>query len=338
MNAIVGRCAMLLSTGSAAPILLVVMASAASSTQEYETAAEQYRRQFSEANPHGVRAVQRAGGELNAREFGAGNRSGGPSIVMMHGFPDSQHLYDLVIPPLAKTRHVITFDFLGWGDSDKPSGHRHDVSSLRKDLEAVVSAFDLRSVVLVVHDLSGQPGVDWALDNEERVSALVLLNTYYSSMAALKPPEAIARFSTPGLWRNLSVWGANRSDALWQRGVHKQISKFFATESARETFVPLFVHQALGIRSAFFGQNAVLRDEIANRDQLVPRLGQFRKPVRIVFGADDPYLNSSVAREFQRVFPGSELFLIGNAAHYVQLDQPARVAELILTSGLTSPR
>jgi haloalkane dehalogenase len=255
---------------------------------------------------------------------------------MMHGFPDNQHLYDLVIPILASTRHVITFDFLGWGESDKPSDHRHDVSSLRNDLEAVVSALNLRSVVVVIHDLSGQPGIDWALDNEDRVAALVLLNTYYSSMAGLKPPEAIARFSTPGLRRDLSVWGAGHSDAMWQRGVDDQISKFFASQSAREAFVPIFVHQALGIRPAFFGHNAGIRKEIARRDPLGPRLVNFHSPVRIVFGADDPYPNSSVANEFQQLCPGSELFLIANAAHYVQLDQPLRVAELILTSGSPS--
>ncbi len=301
---------------------------------EYAAFTEQYRRQFRDANPHVVRAAMRSDGlKASAREFGAANKNRAPTIVMMHGFPDSQHLYDSVIPPLAKTRHVITFDFLGWGDSDKPAGHKHDVSSLRRDLEAVVSAFDLRSVVLVVHDLSGQPGIDWALDNEERVSALVLLNTYYLSMAGLRPPEAIARFSTPGPWRDLSVWAANRNDAMWQRGVEEQIRKFFASQSARDTFVGVFVHQALGIRPAFFGQNAVLRDEITRRDQVAPRLKQFRKPVRIIFGADDPYLNQSVANEFHRLFPMSDLFLIGKAAHYVQLDQPAQVAELILTSG-----
>ncbi len=152
-------------------------------------------------------------------------------------------------------------------------------------------------------------------------------------MAGLKPPEAIARFSTPGLWRDLSVWGASRNDAMWQRGVEGQISKFLASRSARETFVPVFVHQALGIRPAFFGQNAVLRDEIARRDLVAWRLVQFRKSVRIIFGADDPYLNPTVANEFHRLFPASDLFLIADAAHYVQLDQPERVAELILTSG-----
>src|SRR6201987_2185870 len=37
------------------------------------------------------------------------------------GFPDNLHLYDRVLPDLSPARRVITFDFLGWGASDKPA-------------------------------------------------------------------------------------------------------------------------------------------------------------------------------------------------------------------------
>ena len=43
----------------------------------------------------------------------------GPAIVLMHGFPDDLHLYDRLVPELAG-RRVVSFDFLGWGASDKP--------------------------------------------------------------------------------------------------------------------------------------------------------------------------------------------------------------------------
>ena len=44
----------------------------------------------------------------------------GPAIVLCHGFPDNHHLYDRVVP-LLKGHEVVTFDFLGWGQSSKPS-------------------------------------------------------------------------------------------------------------------------------------------------------------------------------------------------------------------------
>src|SRR5262249_57269168 len=49
----------------------------------------------------------------------------GPPVVLMHGFPDSTHLYDRLVPYLAGRRPIVRFDFLGWGRSDKPAGYPH---------------------------------------------------------------------------------------------------------------------------------------------------------------------------------------------------------------------
>src|SRR5260370_543849 len=46
-----------------------------------------------------------------------------PTIVVMHGFPDNLHLYDRLLPHLSPPRRVVAFDFLGWGNSDKPPAY-----------------------------------------------------------------------------------------------------------------------------------------------------------------------------------------------------------------------
>jgi len=80
---------------------------------------------------------------------------------------------------------------LGWGDSGEPATHLNDAASQRADLAALVKTFEPRSVVLVVHDLSGQAGINWSLDNEPPTAGLVLLNTCYQAMQTLKAPEAV---------------------------------------------------------------------------------------------------------------------------------------------------
>jgi len=56
-----------------------------------------------------------------------------PATVLLHGFPDNLHLYDRLVPELAPRwlapRRVVTFDFLGWGASDKPAGHRYTAAN-----------------------------------------------------------------------------------------------------------------------------------------------------------------------------------------------------------------
>jgi pimeloyl-ACP methyl ester carboxylesterase len=71
-------------------------------------------------------------------------------------------------------------------------------------------------------------------------------------------------------------------------------------------------------------------DGVQSRTKMIPMLKEFRRPVRIIFGDADPSLNSGVARSFHEFFPGSELFLIPGARHFLQLDEPEQVARLIL--------
>src|SRR5262249_31093562 len=117
-----------------------------------------------------------------------------PPIVLMHGFPDNVHLYDRLAPCLSPPRRVVRFDFLGWGSSDKPSGYPYTAANHVGDLDAVITQLGLEQAVLVAHDASGIPTIDWALAHSERVTGLVLLNTYYCETPTLRRPEAIWLF------------------------------------------------------------------------------------------------------------------------------------------------
>src|SRR4029453_13778460 len=64
--------------------------------------------------------VQPSGHRIYVRDY----PGEGDPILLMHGFPDNLHLYDRVVPHLTPTRRVVTFDFLGWGASDKPASYR----------------------------------------------------------------------------------------------------------------------------------------------------------------------------------------------------------------------
>ncbi len=285
--------------------------------------------QFKIAQPHTEHTIVRKDGQrINAREFNSAKKGQGPTLVMMHGFPDNQHLYDLLIPQLAEY-HIVSFDFLGWGKSDKPQPHLCNVASQRTDLEAVILQLKLGQVTLVLHDLSGQSGIDWALDNEAQTAALVLLNTYYSPMDSLVAPEAIQFYATPSWIRDLAVWGATKSGGNFQNGVGGQLARFFSNAAVRDAFTPIITNNSVDIRPAFFSSTSVLWQELEARRAFVPRLQQFKKPVHIVFGADDPYLNPGVAQDFKRLLGNSSLDLIAQAGHYVQLDRAEELGRIL---------
>jgi pimeloyl-ACP methyl ester carboxylesterase len=274
--------------------------------------------------------VDRDGHRIYAREYPGQE----PAVVLLHGFPDDLHLYDRLLPHLHPPRRVVTFDFLGWGASDKPARYPYTAANQTGDLDAVIGQLGLGRVTVVVHDASGPPGINWALAHPERVAGLVLLNTYYCRMRGLRSPEAIWLFSTPLVRRVARPLSRLFGDLVFGRMYRWQIARFFRDPKVGEEFLPLLYQQFAASPSAheaFFGLNRDLRSALAAGTAKVPWLRRFGRPVRIVFGAADPYLNAGVARRFHQLFPTSELFLLPDARHYVQLDQPQQVARLILT-------
>ncbi len=262
------------------------------------------------------------------------SRGQDPVIVLMHGFPDDLHLYDRLVPCLSPLRRVITFDFLGWGTSEKPVGYPYTAANQVGDLDAVVEHFHLEQVVLVAHDASGPPAIDWALAHPERVAALVLLNTYYCFMPMLKSPEAIWLFSTPIVRNVARVVSRLFDNWLFRRMYWWQVGRFMRDAAAREEFVPLLYQQFAASPStqpAFFRLNEDLPVTVRDHTNRIPEMKAFARPVRIIFGESDPYLNAAVARRFHDLFPTSDLFLVPGARHYVQIDEPEEVARLILS-------
>jgi pimeloyl-ACP methyl ester carboxylesterase len=280
-------------------------------------------------------SVRRDHHRIHAREYPGTE----PAIILMHGFPDNLHLYDRLVPHLSPPRRVVLFDFLGWGLSDKPTGYPYTAANQVGDLDAVVTQLELEQVTLVAHDASGPPAIDWALTHPERVAGLVLLNTYYCDMPTLRRPEAIWLFSTPVVRSVAKPMARLFGYWLFRRIYWWQVGRFIRDADVRREFVPLLYQQfdaTPSARPAFFRLNEDLLPSVRSRAERIPRLREFRRPVRIIFGDADRSLNSGVARTFHELLLDSELFLIPGAQHFVQLDEPEQVARLILA--MPSPK
>ena len=110
-----------------------------------------------------TREVFRDGVRLAALEAGDPER---PTIVLIHGYPDTKELWDGVMAALAERFHVVAYDVRGAGASSAPRGAAaYDLEELGDDLLAVCDALAPGAKVhLAGHDWGGIQGWEFAID------------------------------------------------------------------------------------------------------------------------------------------------------------------------------
>ena len=117
--------------------------------------------------------------------------------------------------------------------------------------------------------------------SSEQIAALVLPNTCYCSIPALRPPEAIFVFSTPVIRSIARPISGMFRHLIFRRMYWWQVDQFFSDAEIRNQFVPLLYQQfdaTPGARAVFFRLNEDLQPTIRSRVQIVFKLKELRRP------------------------------------------------------------
>jgi haloalkane dehalogenase len=249
----------------------------------------------------------------------------GAPVLLLHGEPTWSFLWRRLIPQLvASGRRAVAPDLLGFGRSDKPeeigwySYDRHVAS-----VERLVEALDLSDLTLVVHDWGGPIGLRLAVEHEERVERLVVLDT---GIGGGRPPSELwLRFRE--VVRNL---GADVDPAR-------------LVESGTVAGLPDEVRAAYAMPFPTPGSKAGLRafPELVPAEPEHPNTGpmnrvrdalrSWTKPALVVWGAQDTVLPPAVADHFVELIPGARgPVLLEGAGHFLQEDQPDALAAAIV--------
>jgi haloalkane dehalogenase len=102
----------------------------------------------------------------------------GEPVVLMHGIPVSSFLYRKVVPLLAKSGlRAVAFDLPGLGLAAKPQGFDYTWSGLGRWTGEAIDALGIERCHLVLHDIGGPIGLEWALRHRDRVRSLTVLDT-----------------------------------------------------------------------------------------------------------------------------------------------------------------
>jgi pimeloyl-ACP methyl ester carboxylesterase len=101
-----------------------------------------------------------------------------PTLLLLHGFPTTSHMFRNLMPALAKEFHVVAPDYPGFGNSSMPKKSEFDYSfeNLAKVVEKFTDKLGMRRYALYLMDYGAPIGFRLAVHHPERVSALIVQN------------------------------------------------------------------------------------------------------------------------------------------------------------------
>src|SRR5690349_15018004 len=116
------------------------------------------------------------GQDLFYREAGSKDS---PTIVLLHGFPSSSHMFRDLIPQLADRFHVIAPDYVGFGYSDAPSAKQFEYTfdNLASYVEELLfKNLGLKQFSIYVQDYGAPIGYRIASKHPDAIQTIVVQN------------------------------------------------------------------------------------------------------------------------------------------------------------------
>lgn len=250
----------------------------------------------------------------------------GAPVLLLHGEPTSSYLWRNVIPPIVATgrRRAVAPDLIGFGSSDKPadigwySYDRHVAS-----VERLVETLDLRGLTLVVHDWGGPIGLRFAVEHEDLVERVVILDT---GIGGGRPPsDTWLRFRDVVRTMGSAIDPVRLIESGTVNGLD---------DEARAAYGAAFPTPESKAGVLAFPELVPAEPDHPNTapmNRVRDALRSWTKPTLVIWGAEDAALPPALAHGFSELIPGAgEPVIVEGAGHFLQEDKPEEVAAAIL--------
>ncbi|WP_028009234.1 alpha/beta fold hydrolase [Solimonas flava] len=255
---------------------------------------------------------------------------GDEALLLLHGFPTASWDYEGLWPGLCKRfGHVIAFDLLGLGFSDKPYPHRYGVAEQADLAERLLAARGVRRVHLLAHNY----GVCIA---QELLARAIERRAAGAAAPGTQPLSAV--FLNGGLFPEASR--QRRAQHLLRSPFGPLLARLSGPRFFARSFLPLFgaqtrpglieLHDYWTLITLSQGQR-VLRDLLGYVDE---RRQQRRRwsgalldagvPMRFICGAQDPVAGPAMAARYRELVPSPDVVMIDAAGHYPHVETPDR--------------
>ena len=240
--------------------------------------------------------------------------SGEPTVILLHGGMLDRRMWDEQFELLAKTYRVLRYDADAHGNSILPPDAYWDSLNLRE----LLNGLGIERAVLVGLSLGGKTAIDLALENPERVEAIVAVSSGLSGY----------RFTSDFYLEQKDVmiqaWKAGEFDVVvesfqrcWTDGPYRAPED--VDPEIREKVRSMARN---GLEHAMEGR---MIDPPA-----IDRLGELELPMLVVVGELDMPGIREIADMVVAANPNAELVVVPDVAHMVNMEAPGRFNDLLL--------
>jgi pimeloyl-ACP methyl ester carboxylesterase len=259
----------------------------------------------------------------------AGDKENTPTILLLHGFPTSSHMFRNIIPALADKFHLVAPDYPGFGYSSMPSldEFEYTFDHIADIVDKFITKIGVEKYSLYVMDYGAPVGFRLAVKHPEKIEALIVQNgnAYV---------EGLGEF-----WEPLRAFWVDPSEKN-----KNALRKFLTIESTRWQYThgvkneyaispDNWIHDQLLLDRP--GNNEIqlqlFNDYKSNPSQYPQWQEYFRKyqpPTLVVWGKNDVIFQKEGAIPYQRDLKNVQIHLL-NTGHFALEEEGDLIAKLI---------
>ncbi|HYV55380.1 MAG TPA: alpha/beta hydrolase [Chitinophagaceae bacterium] len=236
-----------------------------------------------------------------------GDEQGTP-VIFLHGYSDSWHSFEDILPYLPETIHAFALTQRGHGNSSKPEGNYHP-KDLAADVAAFIKEMGLSKAVIVGHSLGGVVAQQFALDYPEQTIAIVLIGTD----AAFRDNPGLAEF------RQEVMKLADPIDYAFA----ERFQKSTIVRPIDSSRLKLFIDESLKMPARIWKE---VNDGFMSVDY-TKALHKINQPVLIFWGDKDQICPESSQHAMVKEIKNSKLIIYPGTGHALHWEQPLLFVE-----------
>jgi len=249
----------------------------------------------------------------------AGPPGGAEAVVFVHGNPGPADDWRELLARVGEFGRAIAPDMPGYGGADKPKNFNYSVDGYAEYLAAVLDQLGITRAHIVAHDFGGPWALAWAARHADALASATLINS--------------------GV---LIDYRWHRYARIWRTPV---LGEIFQATASRPAFRLLLgrenprltrdhIDRIYDASRSWATKRAVLKlyraTPAATLAGPAAALRPLDRPALVIWGTQDAYLRSDHAGRQRQAFPSAHVELLNGHGHWVMLEDPERVASLVI--------